>query len=349
MKHALKAGMTCIIIAILINGCGERKNAVLPEEGFSIVTTIPPVGVFRELKIYGDTGYLSSDYAGILVLDMADPGHPIVVDTIDYDYFGPIQSMNLSPVSGLLYVEMISSLNVNKGLKVYPFAAMNDTTGNIIFETGSPPVLEFSYGFESVRDSIGFAIVDTMIIYLIDNSESNKFQEHHVYREWWGYVDDHTNGYPDHNVYDYVIEGNYAYLAVSEYGMAIVDLANECATVGAFDTEGYCKGIDYQDSYCYLADWHWGLQVMDVSDPANPQRIANLKIAGADDCEEVKVAGNKAALLDKYNGVFGIDISDPANPELMFNFDTVTPEDIVVSEDYIYVIDEDAGLVIASW
>jgi hypothetical protein len=44
-----------------------------------------------------------------------------------------------------------------------------------------------------------------------------------------------------------------------------------------------------------------------------------------------------------------IDISDPANPVELFSFDTITPTDILLTDNYLYVIDEDAGLIIATW
>jgi len=91
------------------------------------------------------------------------------------------------------------------------------------------------------------------------------------------------------------------------------------------------------------------LQIIDVSDPTNPTRLSNLQFSGAEDCDKVKVVGNKAAVMDLYNGIFAVDISDPSNPVEMFNFTTITPTDIEVSEDYIFVVDADAGLIIASW
>ncbi len=348
MKHLITI---CLILAlILVISCGERKNAISPNAGYSIVSTLPPVGIYRHLDLHLDLGiaFLSADYMGIIKLDMQDPGNPVIIDTLTNEtYIGKVLSTVYRPESGYIYIESLDSDLWPKALWMFKLDTF-ETDTNFTYFTGSPPVENFSI-IDFPNDSSGFTIVDSVLFIINDNSEEKKFQIQHIQRVFGYYDLVAESGYKKHSVYDYEIVDNYAYLAIDEYGMTIVDIENDMMEVGGFDTEGYCRGIDYQDGYCYLADRHWGLQVIDVSDPFNPIRVANLKFDGADDCIKVRVAGNRAVILDRYDGVFAVDISRPEAPKLIFNFNTITPEDIVITEEYIYVIDSDAGLIVASW
>ncbi|AKI97997.1 hypothetical protein IX53_09360 [Kosmotoga pacifica] len=53
-------------------------------------------------------------------------------------------------------------------------------------------------------------------------------------------------------------------------------------------------------NYAYVAD-HWGgLVVIDVSDPVNPVKIGNCRVA---DAMEVAIAGNYEYIVDGSNGL----------------------------------------------
>ena len=41
--------------------------------------------------------------------------------------------------------------------------------------------------------------------------------------------------------------------------------------VGGYDTSGYALGVAVAGNYAYVADGDAGLQVIDVSNPANPR------------------------------------------------------------------------------
>ncbi len=353
MKHALKT-VPIILILLLVLSCGERKSGVGSDQLYSIVSTLPPVGVFKHLDLHPEiaTGYISADYIGLLVVDFSDPGNPVITDTLDNDFMGSIGSSYISSETGFAYIETSAEGSSNKGIKAFPLDSL-ETISRAFMETGSPPIVKMEI-VEFFRDSLGAPYIDSLHLYICDRSELGKeFQRQHMIRYNFGGVTSFYTDYSDYfayaNVYDFVIVGDLAYLAMNEQGMTIIDMTTGFVEMGGFDTEGFCQGIDAEGDYCYLADRHWGLQVIDVSDPMNPVRAANLKFEGADDCDKVKIAGDRAVVLDRYDGVFAVDISNPANPRMIFNVDTITPTDIVVTEEYIYVLDEDAGLVVISW
>gem|GEM_PF-1346507 len=352
MKRALQLIVIVVLPLILLTGCGERKNAADSGQLYQITSTLPPVGIFRHLYISQDLGYLAADYLNsIIVVDLQNPASPVVIDTISNYLFGPLYSCQISEETGFIYVESGMGANFAQALFQFELSTVDNYSGTVPFFTGSPPMEQY-WVKEITHDSLGAALIDTLIFYINDNTETKKFQVQYAYTlgGYFGVYED--KGYQALNVYGFALSDDYAYLAVDEYGMVIVSLtasAAETPVVGAFDTEGFCRGIAYQDGYCYLADRHWGLQIVDVSDPANPVRTANLKFDGADDCFKVKILGDRAVVLDQYDGVFAVDVADPANPQLLFNFDLVSPKDMVLTENYIYVVDEDMGLITANW
>src|SRR5687767_7737414 len=53
----------------------------------------------------------------------------------------------------------------------------------------------------------------------------------------------------------------------------LVALDLDPVRVGGYDTSGQALGVAVSGNFAYVADWDAGLQVIDVSNPANPQRV----------------------------------------------------------------------------
>lgn len=338
-----------VILSLFIYSCGERKNTVTSDSGYQIVATIPPIGVFRHLYIdqQENVGYISADYAGIIPIDLVNPSNPAIQDVLYNNLMEDgVLSSYYSNYSGNIYLEVMTAASGQvRGFTLDSILTQTTT----IISGGSPPVRKFKID-EFIVDPQQYAFGDSIYLYLADPGETHPFVREVFLNTGTGFIPARFDNYDHYQVYDFAIQAEYGFFAIDEFGLEIVNVVDPTfPEVGYFDTEGFCRGVDVQGNYCYLADWHWGLQVLDISNPANPQRVANLKFEGADDCEWVKVSGDKCVIMDRYNGVYAVDISDPLNPEMVFNFDTVTPINVELAGSYIYVIDEDAGLIIAEW
>jgi murein DD-endopeptidase MepM/ murein hydrolase activator NlpD/PKD repeat protein len=85
------------------------------------------------------------------------------------------------------------------------------------------------------------------------------------------------------------------------------------------------------------------LQVIDVSDPANPRRVGGYYTSGY--AEGVAVSGNYAYVADFDAGLQVIDVSDPANPRRVGGYDTIGyAQGVAISGNYAYLAVPDAGL-----
>ena len=114
-------------------------------------------------------------------------------------------------------------------------------------------------------------------------------------------------------------------------------------------------------NYAYLAGWKYGggleqagLEVIDVSNPANPQRVGNwmydFGFGGSDSrVQAVAVRGNYAYVVDAVWGLQVINVSNPANPQWVGgDFASGANLDVAVSGNYAYVADGTLGLRIVN-
>jgi hypothetical protein len=257
-----------------------------------------PIGVFRSLCLTPSNakGYISADYIGLLVLDLQNPNFPVIIDTLKNPLLmGIVRSAFVSEVSDLVYVESTSALIYPNALKIFALDSIN-TMANSLGNTASAPLQKFMVR-EFTHDSAGITIVDSINIYISDPTETSlRFsQKHFLSMVNNTFVEIQADNYAQYTVYDFALQDSLAYLAVDEYGMQIVDLNSiyYLSVIGSFDSEGFCRGIDVAGNYCYMADRSWGLQILDVSTPTNPVRVSNLRFPDADDCEKVKVLGDR--------------------------------------------------------
>ena len=68
-------------------------------------------------------------------------------------------------------------------------------------------------------------------------------------------------------------------------------------------------------SHAYVADHSFGLQVIDISNPENPQIVGSVDTAG--DARSVVISGSFAYVADYSAGLQVVDISNPESPFLM--------------------------------
>ena len=75
--------------------------------------------------------------------------------------------------------------------------------------------------------------------------------------------------------HDVEVVGNYAYVALSQAGLTVLDVSNptNCLPVGGCDTPGHAYGVAVSGTYAYVADSEKGLQIIDVRDPTKCVRV----------------------------------------------------------------------------
>jgi len=114
--------------------------------------------------------------------------------------------------------------------------------------------------------------------------------------------------------------------------------------VGGYDTSGWAAGVAVSGNYAYVADGYFGLQVINVSNPANPQRVGGYDTSGF--AYRVAVSGNYAYVADGFGGLQVIDVSNPANPRRVGGNSAPNPFAVAVTDSYVFVAAEGEGLFI---
>ena len=257
-------------------------------------------GLASGVAVLGHYAYVADGTNGLLVIDISNPTIPRRVA----GYEGGGWAMRVAVSGNFAYVadwtnglEVLDISNPNNprrvgGCEVSGHAADVAVTGN----------------HACVADELGLEVIDV----------SNPSSPQRVGR---------YEGLPIEAV---EASGHYAYVAGgwnqgNSYGqgLLVIDISNPAnpQRVGGYSTYTWSYGVAVSGSHAYLAGGIWdeqawlyrdGLVIIDISNPANPQRVGGWDTAGS--AVGVAVSGDCAYVLDSNAGLLVIDISEPANP-----------------------------------
>jgi hypothetical protein len=139
--------------------------------------------------------------------------------------------------------------------------------------------------------------------------------------------------------------GNLVTVAAEEDGLMVVDVSDPSAPflVGSFaieETYYFCSAVAVRGDYAYATFGGYGLLVIDLSDPWQPQQVAWLR----ENAVDVDLEGNLAAIASA-RGITFIDVSEPTDPVVISQLGTdSTSVDLVGS--IAYSAEEEGGLLI---
>jgi len=104
--------------------------------------------------------------------------------------------------------------------------------------------------------------------------------------------------------------------------------------VGSCELPG-ASAVMVSGDYAYVACNNSGLQIFDISNPAEPSWIGEYDLGYA---EDVFISGNYAYVAGRYLGLRIVDISDPTEPTWVGEYETSSPAfGVFVSGDFAYV------------
>ena len=142
------------------------------------------------------------------------------------------------------------------------------------------------------------------------------------------------------------MNGTTAY-CVSDDAVDIINCEDEANPfrVGQYSDLGPCYGIAVSGTMAAVADYDYGLRILDVSNPVGIQLLGELPISGANPYKVV--IDGSVAYVALINGGFVIaDISDPANPVQKSRLNLRYAYDVKERDNFLYVADGSVGLSI---
>ena len=287
-----------------------------------IVSSLDFDGWARGIVVGGEHAYITS--GGLAVVDIADPGHPVVVGRA----FG-----------GHAVVVALAD----------EYAYVADGNGSIhVIDATSPESPPTVGSVATEYFPIGVAVADDHAYV----AEARFAWPHSGQLEIFDVAD------PAHPqltgsvsmpewAFDVAVEGDYAYV-VGEHFLQVVDVTDpqQPAVIGS-EPMG-ASAIALSGSYALL-NAHPGLCVVDVSDPYDPSPVAELSTAGG--VHDLVVVGRLAYLAEEEVGLQIVDISDPTVPRIIA---TATDPDggplgnassVTVEGDRAYLTDFDSRLL----
>jgi hypothetical protein len=146
------------------------------------------------------------------------------------------------------------------------------------------------------------------------------------------------SGYPN----ALMVANNYAYVTTGRDGLCILSLDGEIQEVASYDTPGYARDVVVEGSYAYVADYDEGVMIIDIGNPANPQKAGHLVGPSGGYATRIALApsGNYLYIADWYQGVRVADVSNANAPIEVGSFDTPgAATGIALDGNYAYVAD----------
>jgi len=265
--------------------------------------------------------YVADSEAGLLIFDVSDPANPQPLGSCDTPGVARVIALSghyayIADETGGLQIADVSNSSDPRPVGCYPASGTSHIDARGIAVSGNYAyVAAYQYG-----------------LLVIDISDPTS-------PELVGSLPTVGGG-----AYSVAVSGHHAYLADTGSGLEIIDVSNPYnPTWTARYTSPYgAYAVALSANCAYLAGLSF--EVIDIRDPANPQRVGG---CGSYSAWSVAVAGNYAYVADLYGGMGlqVIDISDPANPHSVGgNSSMVNARGVAVDGPYVYVAAYGAGL-----
>jgi len=115
--------------------------------------------------------------------------------------------------------------------------------------------------------------------------------------------------------------------------------------LGSYDTPGSAQGVTVQNDVAFVADYDFGLQIINVSTPSAPALLGNYDTPGL--ALGVTVQNDVAFVADGGSGLQVINVSTPGASTLIGSYNTPGyAEGVTVQNDVVFVADRVSGLQI---
>jgi hypothetical protein len=117
------------------------------------------------------------------------------------------------------------------------------------------------------------------------------------------------------NTYFYAIKPASSSSVISEWIEASVDsvASRADAAVASYDAVEFSRASEWRDGYVYIADYYYGLRILDVRVPELPREAASIPLTQPG---HIAVDGNYA-YLSSWRSLVIVDISNPAAPNIV--------------------------------
>ena len=134
------------------------------------------------------------------------------------------------------------------------------------------------------------------------------------------------------------INGDYAYIAESDLGIAIVDIRTPASlsVAGTVATIGDAQSVLVDGNTAYICDGWNGVQILDITNKSLPIWKGAYSVASGF-AYKATISGNTLYVAFDAEGVHAVNVSDPENPSYDFKNDSIDDvKDVYYQDGVVY-------------
>lgn len=268
------------------------------------------------ITVDGNIAYIAGRYQGMIILDITNPSQPSHLGV-----FHPgraVQDISIQGTTACLANELNGVLLVD----------ISDPANPSVIGTCDTPAFAFRVAYREnhafVAGNGGLHIVNV----------SDPLPSPCVISSWQE---------PGTQISSLAYWANSLCLVDAWMGLRILDITDH--TMPVLQAEYPLMGayqVQVLNSKAYIVNQFGSYDILDVSDPANPQALGSYM--GLDSPIIATVSGSTAYLLDQYEGFRILNVYNPANPTLIGGYaDLVSAHALAVRNSFAYIIDRSAA------
>ncbi len=288
-----------------------------------------------EVAFADDIGYVTTNSAGLSILDVSDPSSPQMLGVYSPMFLFGSTPDHISIVDSIAYLSYLFAPSDPRVIMVDVSEPSEPMTLAVIDTPGIATSTDAANGFLYVADNdAGLQIYDVSVP--SDPQLTSTFR------------------LDSDQAFSVVKENHLVYLADGASGIQIIDVSQPTSPllIGTYDTPGKAVDIEKVGSHLFVADDTGGLQVIGVNDPANPELIGQFNPESGEPLfgvviEGIEIVGDFAYLAAKTSGLLIFDISKPSEPTLLGSIDTGGwARNVAVKGGFAYVADFTGGFLV---
>jgi hypothetical protein len=288
---------------------------------FVIISECRLPGYSRDIDVQGGCAYIANDQGGLQIVSIADPESTFVVGS----YVTQKNFQGISVRDTFAYIAVAAS---DGGMMI---VNISDPTAPAF--AGQDPWF-YAYNITAPDGDTQFAYVAARYWFIVEDVS------------WPQYPSYVRRFSTPGNVHDLFVIDSLAYLVCEQLGLLVYNLRNPDSTalVSEMDTPSNARSLFVREPYAYIADGHDGLVIIDMSLQDSMMIVGSYNTPGY--AQGVAVKDSLAFVADGDGGLQVINVAQPAAPVLYGELITPYAYKLHVSNDLIYLVDRDLGLVI---
>ena len=214
-----------------------------------ITTVYKSLDMIQDVELCGDYAYVAGGYSGLYILNVSNPENPVVENTVDTASIANeiFISGNYAYVVAYSGFKIFDISNPIEPILISYFHDYDKTYKIIVVDSLAYVIRQYGHPTHDYYVAI-FNIQDPAIPTLVNTIE-------------------HPNW-----VSDIKVVNNIAYVSYYRNGIGIYDVSNADSInlLGYYFRRHNGRSIDVRFPYIYKASTYVGIEIIDVSDPANP-------------------------------------------------------------------------------